>query len=98
MVVANYGEIPYGTTFVGSLLIPYPINGCEQMDSLTIGERLSKIKNPIFIMRRGDCKFTLKTRHAQIAGAKVALFVDDRDNDEEIKRGFGSAHGAIFLA
>lgn len=82
--LAKYGNIPYGSNLVGTLMLADPEDACTSL-SANIG---SDVQNPIFVVRRGGCKYTVKTRYAQLAGAKMVIVIDDSDEISSPPRGF----------
>lgn len=56
----------------------------------------SDIQNPIFVVKRGGCKYTVKTRYAQLAGAKMVIVIDDSDEISSPPRGFDAGMKVIY--
>jgi len=52
-----------------------PLDLCSTMDS----DSLTVDKFPIFIAKNGSCKSVVKAMHAQLAGAKMLIIVDNSD-------------------
>lgn len=50
--------------------------------------------SPIVVIERGGCHFVTKSHYAQLIGAKMALLIDDRDENENfvlmVDDGFGN--------
>ena len=76
--VANFGLIPYGHSIVGS---PYfdPDNkdGCSKFTN-KIGDNE---ESPIVLVERGNCSFVKKVREVEHAGGKMAIVIDEVDNE-----------------
>jgi len=51
------------------------------------------IKNAIALVRRGGCRVTIKSRNAQLAGAKMIIIVDDIE--QELGDQFGHEDGGL---
>lgn len=80
--IANYGHVPYGHSIMGELHIdPENIEGCVPFKNTPKQEHRSQ-KSLIIGMRRGKCTYTMKTRHAQEAGAHLAVFFDNVASDD----------------
>lgn len=56
--------------------------------------------SPIVVIERGGCHFVTKTHYAQLIGAKMALIIDDKEENENyvimIDDGFGIKKVLIF--
>ena len=78
--VANFGLIPYGHSIIGS---PYfdPENeyACEPYKNP--GYHGHETTSPIIIARRGECSFVMKVKNIENASAKLAIIVDEIDNE-----------------
>lgn len=80
--------MPYGSTLIGYL---HPINCGDSEDSVcgNTADGCDKINHlepyddydnqPLLIVRRGNCPFLTKALHAQHAGAKMLIIVNDSD-------------------
>jgi len=76
--LARTDKIPYGSALTGTLVLADPIDACTSL--LTNKYNLDgSIQVPIFVVRKGGCKYAVKTMYAQIAGAKMVIIVDDSD-------------------
>ena len=77
--VANFGLIPYGHSIVGS---PYfdteNPEGCDEFNRTTFP---SAGESPVVLVGRGGCSFVQKVRNVEHAGAKMAIVVDEKDNE-----------------
>lgn len=77
--VANFGLIPYGHSIVGT---PYFEKdnefGCHQFKD---GMSKEGGESPIVLVRRGKCSFVKKVREVEHAGGKLAVIVDEVDNE-----------------
>lgn len=92
LTLANYGYVPYGKSLIGTLHLANPRNGCLPLEPFMTNNSHSD-PSPIVVMERGDCHFVTKTHYAQLIGAKLALIIDNRDENEDyvimIDDGFG---------
>lgn len=92
LTLANYGYVPYGKSLIGTLHLANPRNGCLPLEPFKTNNTHSD-PSPIVVMERGDCHFVTKTHYAQLIGAKLALIIDNRDENEDyvimIDDGFG---------
>lgn len=76
-VPAHYGDMPYGSTLVGYLHASNSLDGCSSINHI---ESYDDYDNqPIQIVNRGNCSFLTKSLHAQHAGAKMLIVVNDSD-------------------
>lgn len=94
--LANYGNAPHGAHFVGGLALADPINACGRIDHFLAGE-IQFDQNIIAVVRMGGCQNTVKTRNAQLAGAKMVILVQDTDDELPIAEGFGTGAGSMFF-
>jgi hypothetical protein len=80
MSIANFGLIPYGHTIMGDLkFVATNEYGCDSFNnSIKSGDELS----PIVIVRRGVCSFVQKVRNIEHGGGKLAIIVDEVDNED----------------
>ena len=77
--LADFGHIPYGHTIVGQVVfLEENADGCEDF-----GESLRGYDdpNPIVIVERGNCTFVQKVRNVEHGGGKMAIIVDELDNE-----------------
>ena len=92
LTLANYGYVPYGKSLIGTLHLATPRNGCLPLDPFMTNNSHSD-PSPIVVMERGGCHFVTKTHYAQLIGAKMALIIDNREENEDyvimIDDGFG---------
>lgn len=80
MSIANFGLIPYGHTIIGDLkFVETNDQGCD-----SYGTSLDSTDSsaPIIIARRGSCSFVQKARNIEHSGGKLAIIVDEIDNEE----------------
>lgn len=78
--LANFGYIPYGRSLIAPVKLANPILGCSPIDAINHDE----IKEaPFLIIKRGNCTFVTKVKYAQLAGAKMAIIVDDKSEQTE---------------
>lgn len=79
MSIANFGLIPYGHTILGELrFIEDNAEGCNAFQASL---KTEKQQSPIAIVRRGDCSFIQKVRNVEHGGGKLAIVVDEVDNE-----------------
>ena len=79
MSIANFGMIPYGHTLMANVkFLKDNDKGCDTFGS-TI--KTDKEQSPIVVVRRGDCSFVQKVRNVEHGGGKVAIVVDEVDNE-----------------
>ena len=92
LTLANYGYVPYGKSLIGTLHLATPRNGCLPLEPFMTNNTHSD-PSPIVVMERGGCHFVTKTHYAQLIGAKLALIIDNRDENEDyvimVDDGFG---------
>jgi len=93
--VGNYGKVPYGAHIIGAITMANPQNACDTISEFRAGE-FSFDQNVIAIVRGGDCPYTVKSRNAQAAGAKVVVIVHDK-NDLPESFGVGSDTEGITI-
>jgi hypothetical protein len=74
--IANYGEVPYGKTLSGEVGIPSVLEDCVYED---LPE--DQAKKPILLLERNDCTFTQKSLNVQKEGGKLALIMDNSEED-----------------
>ena len=84
---ATFGYNPYGYTLSGKLYYD-PINidkdlACDynNIKDIVTDKTNSVDQAPIVMIDRGSCHFVLKARNVQKAGGKVALVVNNSDDD-----------------
>lgn len=94
--VGNFGKIPYGTHIIGVTAMANPADGCDTISDFRAGE-YSFDKNVIAVIRTGNCPFTIKTRNAQAAGAKVVIIVQENDDPLPASFGVGSNTEGITI-
>ena len=75
---ANFGFYPKDKTIIGKLYLADPDTGCSPI------KPIGTISSPILLIRRGNCTFATKAHYAQYAGAKIALIVDNVEENEKI--------------
>lgn len=86
---ATFGHNPYGYIITGRLYYD-PVNididlACDYdklKDIIPEKDKTSSIDNsPIIMVDRGSCHFTVKARNIQKAGGKIAIVINNNDND-----------------
>lgn len=82
LTLANYGYVPYGKSLIGTLHLASPRNGCLPLEPFMTNNSHSD-PSPIVVMERGGCHFVTKTNYAQLIGAKLALIIDNKNEDED---------------
>lgn len=71
--------IPYGHSIVGSLFFDQANQfGCDKYETSFTENQ----EPPIYIVRRGQCSFVKKVWEIEHAGGKLAIIVDEVDNEE----------------
>lgn len=79
MSIANFGMIPYGHTIMANLkFVSDNDEGCIPFGTSI---KTDKEPSPIVIVRRGDCSFVQKVRNVEHGGGRVAIIVDEVDNE-----------------
>jgi hypothetical protein len=85
MVVANYGHVPYGQSFVGNLYYneSNPL-GCAKDSLFTdfdfdVSNRLAH--STFVLVERGECTFVTKTRNIAREGGQMAIIIDNSGKD-----------------
>ncbi|KAI3389001.1 hypothetical protein SNEBB_006654 [Seison nebaliae] len=75
----NFG-VSFPSYYEDVLLVPiHPIIGCE-----TYGEEMmTKVKNSVALVERGDCSFLLKSIKAQEAGAVAVVVMDNYESSSK---------------
>ena len=71
-----------------------PQNACSPIKEFKAGE-FSFEQNVIAIVTAGDCSYTVKTKNAQAAGAKVVIIVH---NENELPSSFGADPDCKFYS
>ena len=69
--LANFGDIPYGTTLKGGLKID------ASSPDLCSPIPILNDSNTILLSRRGQCSFVKKVLNGQKAGAKMVIIADN---------------------
>ena len=78
--IANFGHIPYGHMIIGQpVFLPDNQYGCSSYGSTLKNMTES---SPIVIVRRGDCSFVQKVRNIEHGGGKLAIVVDEKDDED----------------
>ena len=78
--VANFGLIPYGHSIIGQPFFDKDNEfGCLIFDQFPFSK--NEKKSPIVVVRRGNCSFVQKARNIENAGGKLAIIVDEVDNE-----------------
>lgn len=84
--LANFGDVPYGYSISGSLVLANPRDACSQLTNNFSGSQT------ILVVERGRCHFAKKVLNAQMKGMKLVLIIDDKvediDNVFPVERGF----------
>ncbi|CAD8096846.1 unnamed protein product [Paramecium sonneborni] len=68
--IANFGNVPWGRRLKGTLDISHPIEACSEINST--------VKSHFVLIKRGNCSFVTKVRHAQNAGYQLAIIEDNK--------------------
>ncbi|CAD8147107.1 unnamed protein product [Paramecium octaurelia] len=69
--IANFGNIPWGRRLSGTLEIADPLDACTEINQT--------VKSHFVLIKRGDCSFVKKVRHAQNAGYQLAIVENNKD-------------------
>jgi len=93
--VGNYGKVPYGAHIIGAITVAKPSNGCDTIKEFRAGE-YSFDQNVIAIVESGGCPYTVKSRNAQAAGAKIVVIIHDK-NELPLSFGVGSDTQGITI-
>jgi hypothetical protein len=73
---AHYGDLPYGGSLVGFVHeLETNHDGCRTIPQLDAFD--DDDNQPILVVPRGGCQFLTKSLHAQHAGAKLLIVVND---------------------
>jgi hypothetical protein len=77
--IANFGLIPYGHTVMATLKYSSENeDGCSAFGSSLKG---AQNQSPIVVVKRGGCSFVQKVRNVEHGGGKLAVIVDEEDNE-----------------
>lgn len=79
--LANFGHIPYGRTLIGPLKLSDPIDACSPISSYSSDGK--EKESPFLLIKRGNCTFVTKVKYAQLSGVKVAVIMDDREENSQ---------------
>lgn len=80
---SNFGEMPYGYYITGR--IHYDLDNqdidfaCKPITTINIDN--DKDFDPIIMVDRGNCTFVTKARNVQKLGGRLALIVDNKEED-----------------
>ena len=74
--LANFGHIPYGKSLISTAFVANPITACSVIDPPANSSRIA-------IIERGNCSFVTKVKVAQTMGARLAIIVDNVNEDSE---------------
>lgn len=79
--LGNFGNPLYGRTLTGRLIAEQGnhILGCSRLEPLSD----ESFSSHIVMLRRGECAFVAKVRHAQDVGAKAVIITNDVDESIE---------------
>ena len=81
--ISNFGLTPYGHSIIGNLWIEEGNeNGCKKftIDIDGTGDPDTE-PSPIVLVERGGCSFVSKVRNIEHAGGRLALIIDNTDED-----------------
>lgn len=67
---ASFGPLPVPSNFAGSVVRPLDPTACNGVDASVSGK--------IALIDRGTCPFTVKTKAAQVAGAKAVIIANNQ--------------------
>ncbi len=83
--ISNFGITPYGHSVIGNVWIEEQnLNGCKAFETKIDGSwDPDTDPSPIVIVERGGCSFVTKVRNIEHAGGKLALVIDEKDEDIE---------------
>lgn len=81
--LANFGLVHYGHSIIGRVWFDDKnSDGCKDFDFEVDGTGDPDADpSPIVMVMRGNCPFTQKVRNVEHAGGRLAIVVDDKDNE-----------------
>ena len=95
--IANFGNVPYGHTIIGTIKKAVPFDGCQEIRSV---QNSSEEGALILMVMRGGCHFAQKVINAQKIGASMVIIVDNQDEDVHsvmpVERGKNTLH-QVFI-
>ena len=94
--LADFGNPPYGTQMTGKVYFHEAVaKACSPVDHIEIDKEHTLA---VLLADRGNCSFAIKARHAQDAGYKALVLVDDSDeNVSDIIMGDSGNGGNLFI-
>ena len=82
--ILNFGNIPFGHSIYGDVFTVSPEDACTAIDPIPY---ITQDKNPILLIKRGNCHFSTKMLNAQTLNAILIIIYDDIP-DEDISKIF----------
>jgi hypothetical protein len=82
--LANFGLVHYGHSIIGRVWYDDEnIDGCKDFTFEVDGTGDPDADpSPIVLIQRGGCPFTQKVRNVEHAGGRLAIVIDDKDNED----------------
>lgn len=83
--IANFGYVPWGRRLTGTVFKANPYKACSPLEPFPIDKEKAENPDtyPIVLAERGGCTFAQKAQHAQLAGARMLIIVDNLDESAE---------------
>jgi hypothetical protein len=97
--LANFGNPPYGSKLLGHLFKPPhdSMFACDPLPPMSWNIE-DQYTAPVLLIKRGQCTFDIKVRHAQEIGARVVIVYDDRpENVDLVIMGDSGQGGNLFI-
>lgn len=96
---ALFGMPGYRVSITGRLIYGTPGNrdGCDPIDTSSVANFPTEGTTYIMMFDRGTCTFVQKVRHAQIAGAKGVIIVDNIDENMLISLADDGTGAAAYI-
>lgn len=79
--IGNFGDIPYGKSITGVLNNANPSIACSQIVDLKDSNENGELQ--FVLVKRGECTFVEKARHAEKAGASLVIIYDNKVEDTD---------------
>lgn len=92
--LSNFGEIPYGETIIGQIILPKDPELCKIAGETYLSNQDSTTKN-ILLVKRGTCKFTQKVINAQNLGADLIIIYDNVEGTSPTVMMKNDGHGHL---
>jgi hypothetical protein len=81
---ALFGIPPYGATITGRLIYATPgdRDACTELNTSLVENWPGPDEQFVVLVNRGECTFVTKVKHAQDAGARAVIVVDNQDAND----------------